>query len=137
MTTKKRGRGRPKKTEKPIEKSLAMKYLENTRKELGIPTNEVALSNNLKLARTLEAHETTHEGLKTVFEGDFSISIDNETHDRGVRFVKSGDNGLAEIFLADYYLENNDFRLFINSIIIRAARQKTAKLSLELDSLGG
>lgn len=135
MTTKKRGRGRPKKTEKPAEKSPVAKYLENARQNLGIPTNEVALSNNLKLARDLEAHKPISEKVQTVMEADFSILIDNETHDRGVRFVQNGDEQLGEIMLAEYYLENCDFRTFINSIIIHAAKMKTNRLTLELESI--
>lgn len=138
MTTKKRGRGRPKKTEKPAEKSLPSKYLEKRHEQyFDIKTGEVTTVDNSNLARALEAHNPIREEVKTVMEADFSIRIDNETHDRGVRFIKKDDHGLAEIILAKHYLEDFEFSQFINGIIIRAARMKADKLTLDLELIRG
>ena len=106
MTTKKRGRGRPKKTDKTAEKIPVAKYLEGARKSLDIKTEEVALSNNLKLARDLGAQKPIREEVQTVMEADFRIVIDNETAEKDVRFLQNGDQGLALVMLDEHYLEN-------------------------------
>lgn len=140
MTTKKKGRGRPKKTESAAPKSGIQKYLERKQEYFDVKTGEFVGAQNLDLARELsnsEVEKTNVPKTETVLEADFSILIDNETADNDVRFIQSGDEGLAEVMLAQHYLENFDFRIFINSIITRAARIKADRLTSELDSLGG
>lgn len=121
-TKKKRGRGRPKKAV-----SVSKPEKKNTIKVWDISTNELT-----------EIEKPIKEELpkeKYVMHKDFSILIDNQTPEGDVRFIEEGDKELRALFLSGFYLENAEFRNFINKIITDAAREKANNLANTLHSL--
>lgn len=115
MTTKKKGRGRPRK-----EKLLSAELTTSKTKEVfDIKTGYVT---------KIEEEEST-------FPKDFSVSIDNATLDGEVRIQMEGSSELRQSFLANAYLDNPKFREFINDVVIRAARTKANRISVELNSI--
>jgi hypothetical protein len=119
-TEKKRGRGRPKKATQPQTSVTTTK----TKEYYDIATNEIVKEEITELVKE-----------EPNFPKDFTIVIDNETPNGEVRFSKEGDSSLAQSFLANAYLDNPEFREFINDIVVRAARTKANRISVELNSI--
>lgn len=127
MTTKKRGRGRPKKKQ-----SLTSQTSSSTPKFFDIKTGSIA---KVQPEEAQEEQAVKQPIAKDVLSKDFSILIDNETVNSDVRFIEEGDTDVRDLFLADFYLRDYRFREFINGIVVMAAREKANRINSELRSL--
>lgn len=115
-TEKKKGRGRPKK-------------VTDSRKE-------TVLAYDITTNKMVEIEEPLEKAEKSLYK-DFSITIDNATPNGDVRFIEEGNKEIRALFLSDFYLNDVDFRNFINKIITDAAREKANNLANTLQSIAG
>lgn len=122
-TEKKRGRGRPK------------KVWSNTNKQTSASTKEFYdIGTNAIVKLSEEGFELQQP--KSRFNGDFSILIDNAENGE-LKINRNGNASFIDTFLANSYLDNQEFRDFINGIVVSAAQKKATRISVELESIVG
>ena len=127
METKKRGRGRPKKTESLVSKPKGKRgrpKKSSFQQVYDISTNQVT---------KVEKEDAIIRELPQ--PANFIYTIHDAT-EKGRAFMEiTGDSSLGLKKVQEYYLSNKSFREFVNTIINGAIQVKALRVAEELDSI--
>jgi len=135
METKKRGRGRPRKTETTVIKKPKGKR-GRPKKEKTVEVYDITTGANqytLQQAFSQVSEEVIENYLELSFNFTFRMSDGNEER-RAILEIK-GNSQLGMKKLQEYYLNNKNFREFINDIINGAVQVKALRVAEELESI--
>jgi len=135
METKKRGRGRPRKTETTVIKKPKCKR-GRPKKEKTVEVYDITTGANqysLQQAFSQVNEELIENQLEPSPNFTFTISDGNEER-RAILEIK-GNSQLGMKKLQEYYLNNKNFREFINDIINGAVQVKALRVAEELESI--
>lgn len=126
METKKRGRGRPRKTETSVVKPKGKRG--RPRKKEVVEFYDISTSQMVK-----EPAETISSELKPVANFIFTIHDGNEKGAAKLEISGNAQIGIRKI--QEYYVDNKSFREFINDIVNGAIQVKALRVAQELDSI--
>ncbi len=135
METKKKGRGRPKKTES-VKVSAPKGQRGRPRKKDTVEFYDISTGQITTLEKEVVqsvSKEAFVNHIKPVCSFEFTINDDNES---GKALLSSkGDAALGMKKIQEYYLTNKHFREFIKDIVNGAIQLKALKVAKELDSI--
>lgn len=125
METKKRGRGRPKKTETTVIKPKGKRGRPKKQKTVEVydigsgfsQVSEEVIEKNLQI------------------KPNFTFTITDANEERRAILAIQGNSQLGMEKLQEYYLNNKNFREFINDIINGAIQVKALRVAEELESI--
>jgi|688.fasta_scaffold1874792_1 hypothetical protein len=126
METKKRGRGRPRKTETTVVKPKGKRG--RPRKVVEKEFYDISTNQIVK-----EPAETIIKELNSLANFIFTIHDGNEKG--AAKLETSGNTQIGMRKIQEYYVENQSFREFINAIVNGAIQVKALRVAQELDSI--
>lgn len=134
METKKRGRGRPRKTETSVVKPKGKRG--RPRKKDVVEFYDISTGQMTTLEK-----EVVQSVSKEAFENhltpspNFTFTISDGNEKRRAYMETKGNTELGMRKVQEYYLTNKSFREFINAIINGAIQVKALRVAEELDSI--
>lgn len=128
METKKRGRGRPRKTETPTKPTVKGKR-GRPKKEKTVMVEEV-----YDIA-TGKIESIKVEPTEKFADADFVFTLHNDTIDGKAVLEIKGKKELGIKLVQEFYADSSSFRDFINNVIVGALAYRAQQLKINLDTI--